>query len=405
MHYEMWWLVFIITCIGTSFATYCPKQCDCDLSNGMNRAVCVDQNIVSVDIGVPKEVQVYSLTRNVISELDNFCFKEIGYTSIKILDLSYNLIFWIGLHAFSGLNELVNLDISNNRLRFIPSDLFWDTPNLEILDLSSNVFEKLKNEPFIMHTKLQVLNLNSCRIKSLPERLFNRLPNLKKLDLSENYVVTLNLDVLRPLRKLERIELRNDYWQCNPDFIAVETWIVSHRIKYDKQCKKKLPKMSEKMIMTVNEVLPVDINKVWNITKDQNNTLILSVLPNNTKTLTPFEKFDKEFSAFQALIIGFEIGLAVGIVATYIWLRISCGCPGFSRQSRRQRANLPDGDMRSSLLWNNVVNPDLETPPYFRRQLADRNPSNRTGVQADAIRNGNRAETPPPPYNECRLNI
>lgn len=83
-------------------------------------------------------------------------FQTVGYTNLQRLDLSYNLIFWIGLHAFSGLDKLVNLDISNNRLRFIPSDLFWDTPELQILDLSSNVFEKLKNEPFIMHNMLQV---------------------------------------------------------------------------------------------------------------------------------------------------------------------------------------------------------------------------------------------------------
>lgn len=53
----------------------CPKQCDCDMDNGLNRAVCVDQNIINIEVGVPKAVQVYSLSHNVISELDNFCFK------------------------------------------------------------------------------------------------------------------------------------------------------------------------------------------------------------------------------------------------------------------------------------------------------------------------------------------
>lgn len=83
-------------------------------------------------------------------------FQEAGYLSIQVLNLSYNLIFWIGLHAFSGLEKLVHLDLSNNRLRYIPSDLFWDTPRLTTLDLSSNIFEALKNEPFIMHSELQV---------------------------------------------------------------------------------------------------------------------------------------------------------------------------------------------------------------------------------------------------------
>lgn len=70
-------LLYFITFItfGTCLGALCPKECDCDMDDGLNRAACVDQNIVSVDVGVPKEVQVYSLRRNVISELDNYCFK------------------------------------------------------------------------------------------------------------------------------------------------------------------------------------------------------------------------------------------------------------------------------------------------------------------------------------------
>ncbi|CAH2050677.1 unnamed protein product, partial [Iphiclides podalirius] len=391
----------------------CPKQCDCDMENGLNRATCVDQNIVSVGVGVPREVQVYSLSHNVISELDNFCFKELGYTSIEVLNLSYNLIFWIGLHAFSGLDSLIYLDLSSNRLRFIPPDLFWDTPQLDTLDLSGNVFESLKNEPFLMHAKLQILNLNNCRIKSLPDRLFTRLPNLRKLDLSENYMITVSLEALRPLRKLQRIELRNEYLQCNPGFMAVETWIVSHGIVYSSQCKKKLPKMSEKMVSLVSTKKEVvDIESVWNVTKGINETSPSTV---TTKPLTPFKKFDEEFSAFQAFVIGLEVGLAIGIVGTYVWLRQFCKCGNLicarnnNRRQRRRIHRLADGDMRANLLWGNVLNPNLETPPFYRRQLSlpESNVpvARETALHADAIRVPNRSETPPPPYNECRINI
>lgn len=260
----------------------------------------------------------------------------------------------------------------------------------------------------------QVLNLNNCRIKALPPRLFNRLPNLKKLDLSENYVVTITVDVLKPLRKLDRLELRNEYWQCNPEFIAVETWILSHHIKYEQQCKKKSLKKSEKMISMVVERESVDVAKVWNITVEKNNS---SVKPNNTRPLTPYQKFDRDFSAVQAFVIGVEIGLGIGIVGTYLWLKCSCSWWNllYSRpQNRARRRNRrTDGDIRANLLWSNVPNPDLETPPLFRRQLSlpDRSPPfpifGIAGLQVDAIREDNRsrAETPPPPYNECRLNI
>lgn len=68
------------------YGDVCPKQCDCDMYDGQNRAVCVDQKLVSIDVGVPKQVQVYSLSRNAISELDNFCFK-VSYVLLFVSDV------------------------------------------------------------------------------------------------------------------------------------------------------------------------------------------------------------------------------------------------------------------------------------------------------------------------------
>lgn len=266
----------------------------------------------------------------------------------------------------------------------------------------------------------QVLNLNNCRIKALPERLFTRLPNLRKLDLSENYVISLNIEVLKPLRKLQRIELQSEYWQCNPEFIGIETWITSHGISYEKQCKKKTPKMMEKMISVVQheERQDVDISTVWNTTQHNHSIPLLPV-----KKWSPFEKFDNEFPSFQAFLIGLEIGLAIGIVGTYLWLRSLCTCshlqlncrrPQSMRQRRRIQRRL-DGDMRANLLWSTIINPDLETPPSFRRQLSlpDRTPPfpiyGLPGVtEASAPERfslTDRSESPPPPYNECRINL
>lgn len=73
----MEWKCFLILMLFSAgvWSEKCPKQCDCDMDNGLNRAVCVDQNIINIEVGVPKAVQVYSLSHNAISELDNFCFK------------------------------------------------------------------------------------------------------------------------------------------------------------------------------------------------------------------------------------------------------------------------------------------------------------------------------------------
>lgn len=232
-------------------------------------------------------------------------------------------------------------------------------------------------------------------------------------------MVSLNVETLRPMRKLARLEIRNDYLQCNTDFIAMEAWLVSQGITYRKQCQKKLPNMSEKMIAIESPPKEdVDISDIWNITSIEN----ITSLEEPTKPLSPFSKFDEDFSAIQAFVIGLEVGLALGIVATYLWLRKFCQCGQLSctrpqtRRQRRRARRIIDGDMRTNLLWSTVVNPDLATPPVFRRQLSlpDRSPPfpiyglpgiSEASVQADAIRFEDRAETPPPPYNECRINV
>lgn len=82
-------IIFILVFCGVVSSDVCPKQCDCDMDDdGLNRAQCVDQNIISVDVGVPKAVQVYSLSHNAISELDNFCFK-VSYCFHDIVFLLY----------------------------------------------------------------------------------------------------------------------------------------------------------------------------------------------------------------------------------------------------------------------------------------------------------------------------
>lgn len=84
-------LVVVLFSVGVG-AELCPKECDCDMDNGLNRAMCVDQNIITIDMGVPKEVQVYSLSHNVISGLDNFCFKVSNVPYCLLFNVYFNVI-------------------------------------------------------------------------------------------------------------------------------------------------------------------------------------------------------------------------------------------------------------------------------------------------------------------------
>lgn len=245
--------------------------------------------------------------------------------------------------------------------------------------------------------------------------MFTRLPNLRKLDLSENYMVAMDVEVLKPLTKLERIELESDYWRCTSEFMSVETWILSRKIVYRKQCKKMTSKMMDKMISAIPNDKEVDVTSIWNITNVNKN---LTKSQEKKKTLTPFQKFDRDFPATQSFILGLEVGLAIGILGTYIWLRSLCKCGKLScarpvtRRQAQRRQRMAESDMNTNLLWANITNPNLETPPPLRRQSSLPEvfyPLPNCGLQSitevselyDVIM-PRRAETPPPPYDECR---
>lgn len=223
-------------------------------------------------------------------------------------------------------------------------------------------------------------------------------------------MITLHFDVLQPLKKIKRLKLQNDYWHCTAEFLKLEDWIKSRNIEYEVQCRKKLPKMFEKIIsMQIEDRQDIDINKIWNLTEAANKTK--STTPK--RKLTSFETFDEEFPAFKAFLLGLEVGLAVGIVGTFLWLRNVCKC-GHLRckkpQTRRQRRRVRLDEIRTNLLWN-PPNSELDTPPPLRRQtLPDGGPPypvyglpGMVPLRLTGFRE--RSESPPPPYNECRVSV
>ncbi|EFN66355.1 Immunoglobulin superfamily containing leucine-rich repeat protein [Camponotus floridanus] len=127
----------------------CPLLCDCDIWYGLQSASCVGRHLYSIHTGVPSTVQALDLSNNSISILNNYELADAGLLRLKYLNLSTNAISEIGLNAFDRLSELTVLDLSQNHLYYLLSDIFISAKNLRILRLSKNNFNsqvpKLKN--------------------------------------------------------------------------------------------------------------------------------------------------------------------------------------------------------------------------------------------------------------------
>lgn len=67
--------LFISTNANSVSRTKCSALCMCDIHDGMRRTSCNHRFIVDVNLIIPNNVQIYDVSYNSISKLDDFCFR------------------------------------------------------------------------------------------------------------------------------------------------------------------------------------------------------------------------------------------------------------------------------------------------------------------------------------------
>ena len=113
-----------------------------------------------------------------------------GSTSIK-LDLSDRALIAIPMDVFSR-TDLVELDLSHNRLTNAPPSQIGALQKLRVLDLSHNALTGLPAELGQLQS-LEILNVSNNGLTGLPMELGN-LSSLRMLDIRENPFSARDLD-------------------------------------------------------------------------------------------------------------------------------------------------------------------------------------------------------------------
>ena len=104
---------------------------------------------------------------------------------------------------FAGLSNLETLNLRNNQMTRLPTDLFKGLSNLQNLNLMVNRLTSLPAGLFNGLSNLHTLNLSDNQLSSLPAGLFNGLSNLHTLDLSNNKLSSLPTNLFRGLSRLK----------------------------------------------------------------------------------------------------------------------------------------------------------------------------------------------------------
>ncbi|XP_050388397.2 toll-like receptor 4 [Patella vulgata] len=164
-------------------------------------------NLKNFTIKVPPNLEYVNVSKSFLNfPIPNMRF---GNNTCKLIDVSGNVFNrWVG--PVQGVTKLEWLILSNNFCDYIKETFFDSFPGLRKLFVASNflaaVFEAdVKGNIFHKLQALETLDISENKIRTLPSALLRGQVNLQKLDLSKNIlkVWTLDIDHMKDLRYID----------------------------------------------------------------------------------------------------------------------------------------------------------------------------------------------------------
>ncbi|KAI6184601.1 Leucine Rich Repeat family protein [Aphelenchoides bicaudatus] len=127
--------------------------------------------------------------------------------------LNNNKIENLPVRVFELSTQLVEAHLMGNKIRQINDQIFHSSSSqkLEYLNLANNKIETVGSGAFESLPKLSILDLQNNRITQINPQTFNSLPNLKYLDLSRNQIVTLHDFAFNQLPNLKHLNLGHNH--------------------------------------------------------------------------------------------------------------------------------------------------------------------------------------------------
>lgn len=161
-------------------------------------------------INVPDNVSVLILRNNSIKYIELGTFSR--FSSLRVLDLSFNHLLTIPDDLFSDLTQLSELDLGNNRLESLSSRAFVGLNNLGGLAISSNNLsaESFAEGVFDNLSNLTLLDIAINPLGSIPEGIFDSLSSLDYLSAYETGITEIPVGTFDSLSNLETLEFNEN---------------------------------------------------------------------------------------------------------------------------------------------------------------------------------------------------
>ncbi|NXD83746.1 CD180 protein, partial [Halcyon senegalensis] len=145
-----------------------------------------------------------NLSHNVKLHLQDVLVKDSG--NLEMLDLAFTPLYVNSSQGpFQNLRLLQVLNLSSSHINTSMQYLFQGLENLMLLDLSQNRFESgivPKDKLFQQLSNLEALILSSCELTAIGDQAFHSLKKLQHVDLSHNKLIAFSTDAFSKLNSI-----------------------------------------------------------------------------------------------------------------------------------------------------------------------------------------------------------
>ncbi|XP_014260449.1 uncharacterized protein LOC106673046 [Cimex lectularius] len=213
---------------ASDWTSTCLK-CKCKWVSGKKTADCSYSHHTAVP-SLSSEVQHLDLNGNKIHSLSSDSFKSVGLVHLHKLYLKNCGIQELHKDAFKGLQILIELDLSENKIHILHPGTFQGNYRLRIIYMSRNPIQRLEDGLFTNLTFLQTVDMSQCLISHISSKTFVNVSNLHTFILNGNRLSHMKLSVVDKLYKLRSLELKNNPWRCDCHLKAFRDWVVDHKL-------------------------------------------------------------------------------------------------------------------------------------------------------------------------------
>lgn len=181
-HHGLWIISLILGCWLTAGVT-CPLKCQC-LNN----------------------LYVYCDNQEILDDSLDDIVSTMPKTTTYI-DLSDNLLTKIQSNIFLRFNDLLDVDLSNNRVENISLGVFKNLPSLQKIHLHGNELTRLHNDSFYNLRFLKEVNLHNNQISAIDMCAFSHVPLLQKVNLNNNIISNLTANCLLNFKHVKHLDM------------------------------------------------------------------------------------------------------------------------------------------------------------------------------------------------------